>query len=370
MRYTKSNPLLSLANQYIIDSPSPMNINYFYNIGSQLGLNQVILILTGQFQVKHYCPDTDLALISCEHIVRDVNNGWLIRYTHANGVAMFFIMVYIHIGKALYYGSYKAPRRQLWLVGVVIFITMMATGFLGYTQPFGQMSLWGATVITNLFSAIPFIGNDLVLFIYGGPSVGNPTINRFFSLHFLQPFILCAQVVCHLIGLHLYASNNPTGISSNTDKIRFHPYFTVKDLVGFFIFALILWFIVFFYPHTLGDAENNIPANPLVTPAHIVPEFYFLPFYAILRSIPDKLAGVIKMFAAILILIPISFIHTQNQRSLRYQPFLAFAFWVFIANFLFLLWLGACPVQEPFITLGQISTVIYFSYFFILMIFG
>ena len=369
-RVTKTNPYLSQVNDYLIDSPAPVNINYFYNIGSLLGLNLVVLIITGIILAKHYNPSVDLAFISSEHIVRDVTQGWLIRYTHANGVSMFFFLVYAHIAKGLYYGSYKAPRAALWCVGVIIFIVKKATAFIGYVQIWGQKSFWGATVITNLFSAIPWIGQDQVEFIWGGPSVDNPTLNRFFSLHFLLPFILAALVLGHLIALHQHASNNPSGISSTTDRIRFHPYFTSKDLVGFFWYALILFFFVFFAPLVLGDSDNSIPANSLVTPAHIVPEWYFLPFYAILRSIPNKLLGVIAMFSALLILIPLSFIQTLNLRSNRYRPILNLLFWIFVFNFLFLLWLGAKPIAQPYTILSQLATMFYFLYFIILMILG
>ena len=370
LRKTKTNPYLNLVNEYLIDSPAPVNINYLYNFGSLLGINLVLLIATGIALSMHYNPSVDLAFISSEHIYRDVNMGWALRATHANGVSMFFILCFSHMSRGLYYGSYKAPRTTLWIIGVIIFIAMMATAFIGYVLIWGQKSLWGATVITNLFSAIPWIGPDQVEFIWGGASVDNPTLNRFFSLHFLLPFILAALVVAHLIALHVNASNNPNGISSTSDRIRFHPYFTSKDLVGLFWFALILFSLVFFAPNLLGDSDNAIPGNPLVTPAQIVPEWYFLSFYAILRSIPDKLQGVVAMGGALLILIPISFIGTLNIRSNRYRPILNFAFWIFAANFLFLMWLGACHVEAPFIVLGQISTFIYFAYFILLMLLG
>jgi len=370
MKILKTNPYLSLVNEFLIDSPVPVNINYLYNLGSLLGLNLVVLIITGISLAMHYNPSVELAFSSSEHIVRDVNNGYLLRYIHANAVSMFFIMVYAHIGKGLYYGSYRAPRRALWIVGVLIFIVMMATAFIGYVLIWGQMSLWGATVITNLFSAIPWIGQDLVEFIWGGSSVDNPTLNRFYSLHFLLPFILAALVIMHLMALHKDGSNNCEGISSTTDRIRFHPYLTIKDLVGICYYFLILSILVFFMPHLLGDPENSVPANSLVTPAAIVPEWYFLAFYAILRSIPDKLLGVVAMFSALLILIPLSLIHTLNIRSNRYRPILNLFFWIFVCNFFFLIWLGAKPIAQPFTMLGQIATIIYFSYFIILMIIG
>lgn len=302
--------------------------------------------------------------------MRDVNNGWLLRYMHANGASLFFIWVYLHIGRGLYYGSYRAPRTLLWSVGVIIYIAMMATAFLGYVLPWGQMSLWGATVITNFFSAIPWLGNDLVTVIWGGFSVDNATLNRFYSLHYLLPFIIAALAVVHLLALHQNASNNPTGISSTSDRIRFHPYYTSKDLVGFFWMAIALSLLVFFFPNLLGHPDNYIPANSLVTPLSIVPEWYFLPFYAILRAIPDKLFGVIAMFSAIIILFPLSFFSSLNLRSYRYRPLLNILFWFFIANFLFLLWLGAKPIHEPYTSLGLISTVLYFSYFILLILIG
>lgn len=370
MKITVTNPYLSLVNEYLIDSPLPANINYLWNFGSLLGLNMVIVIISGITLAMHYNSDISLAFASVEHITRDVNYGWLIRYIHMNTVSFFFLCVYIHIGKGLYYSSYKSPRSTLFLVGVVIFIAMMATAFIGYVLPWSSMAFWGATVITNLFSAIPWVGTELVVLIWGGDSVDNPTLNRFFALHYLLPFILAALVIMHLIALHINGSSNPEGLPSSTDRIRFHPYFTTKDLVGFFWFILFLSYFVFFDPHILGHPDASAPANPLVTPASIVPEWYFLPFYAILRSIPDKLFGVIAMFAAILILIPLSLFGTLNIRSLRYRPIAHFCFWIFVFNFLFLLWLGAKPIAEPYTLMGQISTFIYFLYFIVLIMIG
>ena len=294
MKLLKTHPFLSLVNSYVIDSPSPSNISYLWNYGSLLGVVLVIQIATGVTLAMHYVPHVDLAFISVEHIMRDVNYGWMIRYFHANGAAFFFIFIYIHMAKGLYYGSYKAPRVMLWSIGVIIFLLLIITGFLGYVLPYGQMSFWGATVITNLMSAIPWIGNDFVEFLWGGFSVGNPTLNRFFSLHYLLPFILAALVIMHLIALHEHGSNNPLGITSNVDRIRFHPYYTFKDLVGLFVFFFLFAYFVFFNPNFFGESDNYIPANPLVTPISIVPEFYLLPFYAILRSIPHKLLGVYR----------------------------------------------------------------------------
>ena len=370
MRVTITNPYQSLVNSYLIDSPAPASVNYFWNFGSLQGLNQVIIIISGITLAMHYTNDATLAFASVEHITRDVNYGWVLRFIHMNTVSFFFICVYIHIGRGQYYGSYKSPRTTLWIVGVFIFIVMMATAFIGYVLPFGQMSFWGATVITNQFSAIPWFGNELVLQLWGGFSVDAPTLNRFFSQHFLLPFILAAQALMHQIALHMHGSNNPEGLPSNTDRIRFHPYFTSKDQVGFFWQIALLAYFVYFDPNYLSHPDNYTPANPLVTPASIVPEWYFLPFYAILRSIPNKLFGVLAMFGSLLILIPLSLFNTLNLRSNRYRPQVHFLFWVFALNFLFLIWLGAKPIAEPYTLQGQFSTLIYFGYFVILMLQG
>jgi ubiquinol-cytochrome c reductase cytochrome b subunit len=299
--------------------------------------------------------------------MRDVNYGWMIRYFHANGAAFFFIFIYIHMAKGLYYGSYKTPRVMLWSIGVIIFLLLIITGFLGYVLPYGQMSFWGATVITNLMSAIPWIGNDFVEFLWGGFSVGNPTLNRFFSLHYLLPFILAALVIAHLIALHEHGSNNPLGITSNVDRIRFHPYYSFKDLVGLFVFFFLFAYFVFFNPNFFGESDNYIPANPLVTPISIVPEFYLLPFYAILRSIPHKLLGVIGMVAAILILLATPFLDTSRIRSMQFRPIMKFFFWLFVANFLILGWIGANHPESPLVEIGQVSTIFYFSYFLVIL---
>lgn len=370
MKILKTNPYLRLLNDYLIDSPAPININYFWNFGSLLGVSYLIVIISGITLAMHYTASTELAFSSVEHIMRDVNNGWLIRLIHANTVSFFFICVYIHIGRGLYYGSYRSPRASLWIIGVLIFFIMMATAFIGYVLPWGQMSFWGATVITNLVSAIPWFGESIVKLLWGGFSVDNPTLNRFFSLHYLLPFVLAALIVAHLIALHQNASNNPLGISSLGNRLRFHPYLTIKDLITIFIYLILLAIIVCYYPYLLGHNDNSIPANPLVTPTHIVPEWYFLPFYAILRAIPNKLLGVIAMAGAIFILIPLSIFQTVNLRSTRYRPLFNFLFWIFVFNLLFLLWLGAKPIEEPYIFLGQIGCFIYFLYFIILFIIG
>lgn len=370
MKITKKNPILALVNDYLIDSPAPTNLSYFWNFGSLLGLNLVIMIVSGITLAMHYSNHASLAFHSVEHIMRDVNMGWLIRYIHSNGASFFFIFVYLHIARGLFYGSYRSPRGMLWNIGVLIYLIMMATAFLGYVLPYGQMSLWGATVITNFFSAIPWIGDDVVKFIWGGFSVDNPTLNRFFSLHYLLPFILAALVLMHLLALHQNASNNPEGISSTSDRIRFHPYYTSKDLVGFMWMAIFFSIFVFFYPNFLGHPDNYIPGNPLVTPPSIVPEWYFLPFYAILRAIPSKLGGVIAMISAILVLFTLPLFTSYNVRSNRYRPIFILLYWFFVFNFFFLMWLGQKHIHEPYISLGLISTFFYFFYFFLIVAFN
>jgi len=368
MRIFKSHPLLSLVNAYLVDSPQPSNISYLWNFGSLLGFCLVIQIITGVTLAMHYNPSVLEAFNSVEHIMRDVNNGWLIRYLHSNTASAFFFLVYLHIGRGLYYGSYRAPRTLVWTIGTVIFILMMATAFLGYVLPYGQMSLWGATVITNLMSAIPWVGQDIVEFIWGGFSVNNATLNRFFALHFVLPFVLAALALMHLIALHDSAgSGNPLGVSGNYDRLPFAPYFIFKDLITIFLFIIVLSVFVFFMPNVLGDSENYVMANPMQTPPAIVPEWYLLPFYAILRSIPNKLLGVIAMFAAILILLIMPFTDLGRSRGLQFRPLSKFAFFVFIANFLILMQLGAKHVESPFIEFGQISTVLYFSHFLIIV---
>lgn len=368
MRILKSHPLVSLVNGYLVDSPQPSNLSYMWNFGSLLGFCLVIQIITGVTLAMHYNPSVLEAFNSVEHIMRDVNNGWLIRYLHSNTASAFFFLVYLHIGRGLYYGSYKAPRTLVWTIGTVIFILMIVTAFLGYVLPYGQMSLWGATVITNLMSAIPWIGQDIVEFIWGGFSVNNATLNRFFALHFVLPFVLAALVLMHLIALHDSAgSGNPLGVSGNYDRIPFAPYFIFKDLITIFLFIIVLSVFVFFMPNVLGDSENYVMANPMQTPPAIVPEWYLLPFYAILRSIPNKLLGVVAMLAAILILLIMPFTDLGKTRGLQFRPLSKFAFFVFIANFLILMQLGAKHVESPFIEFGQISTVLYFSHFLIIV---
>nr|ALO20803.1 cytochrome b [Rhizophysa eysenhardtii] len=362
MRIRKENPIFSPINSALVDLPSPSSISYLWNFGSLLGLCLVIQILTGIFLAMHYCADVSLAFSSITHISRDVNYGFLLKYLHANGASAFFVCVYIHIGRGLYYGSYlKIP---LWNVGVVILLIMMLTAFIGYVLPFwGQMSFWGATVITNFVSAIPYIGNDIVQWIWGGFSVSNATLNRFFSLHYLFPFVLAGLIFVHIVFLHSAGSNSPLGLNTNSDKIPFHTYFTTKDFYGFMLLFIFISYLVFFIPNYLGDPENFIKANPLVTPVHIMPEWYFLFAYAILRAIPDKLGGVLGLVFSIMILFITPFVHTSWLKSLNFRPMAKFMYWLFISNFILLTWIGSKPVEEPFILLGQLSSVFYFSYF-------
>jgi len=368
MRILKSHPLLRLVNSYLIDAPTPANISYLWNFGSLLAICLIIQIVTGVTLAMHYTPSVAEAFNSVEHIMRDVNNGWLIRYLHANTASAFFFLVYLHIGRGLYYGSYKSPRTLTWIIGTVILIIMMATAFLGYVLPYGQMSLWGATVITNLMSAIPWIGQDIVEFIWGGFSVNNATLNRFFALHFLLPFVLAALVLMHLIAYHdVVGSGNPLGISANYDRLPFAPYFLFKDLVTIFLFFIVLSIFVFFMPNALGDSENYVVANPMQTPPAIVPEWYLLPFYAILRSIPNKLLGVIAMFAAILALMAMPLTDLSKLRGVQFRPLSKIAFFIFVANLLVLMQIGAKHVETPFIEVGQISTILYFAHFFIIV---
>ena len=367
MRILKSQAFLRLFNSYLVDNPEPANISYLWNFGSLLGTCLVLQILTGVFLAMHYTPHVDFAFNSVEHIMRDVNAGYILRYTHANVASFFFIFVYAHIARGLYYSSYRAPRAQVWIIGVIILVVMMATAFLGYVLPYGQMSLWGATVITNLLSAIPFFGHDLVELIWGGFSVSNATLNRFFSLHFLLPFLLAGLVIAHLIALHVHGSNNPNGISANVDRFPFHPYFVFKDLVTVLAFLLALSIMVFYYPNVLGHSDNYIPANPMSTPSSIVPEWYLLPFYAILRSIPNKLLGVIAMFGSLFILLILPITDVSRIRGSQFRPLMRLAFWFFVVDFLILLWIGACHPESPYLEVGQIATAFYFLWFVVIV---
>ena len=363
-----NRPIVDVVNRHLIEYPTPANLSYFWGYGSMAGIFLGLQIVTGILLAMHYTPHVDLAFNSVEHIMRDVNGGWLLRYLHANGASLFFFVVYIHVGRGLYYGSYAAPRHILWIIGVVIIILMMATAFMGYVLPWGQMSYWGATVITNLFSAIPLIGESIVTWLWGGFSVANPTLNRFYSLHFLLPFIIVALVILHLWSLHTHGSNNPKGVKlKEKDMIPFHPYYTVKDFVGFGIYLLIFAYFIFYKPNLLGHPDNYIPANPLVTPAHIVPEWYFLPFYAILRAVPSKLGGVVLMFGSILILFFLPWIDKSPVRSANYRPLYKWAFWIFVINCLVLGYAGGKPAEEPYLTVSRIAASYYFFHFLVLV---
>lgn len=366
IRWNK-NYVLSFFDSHLIHYPAPINLTYAWSFGSTAGICLVIQILTGIFLAMHYTPHIDLAFSSVEHIMRDVNNGWFIRYAHANGASMFFIVVYSHIFRGLYYGSYMHPRQLLWCSGVLIFILMMGTAFMGYVLPWGQMSFWGATVITNLATAIPIVGQPIVDWLWGGFTVNNATLNRFFSLHFLFPFLIAGLSLLHLALLHKDGSNNPLGVDTSVDKVPFYPYFIVKDLFAFFIFTFVFSVFIFYFPNAMGHPDNYIPANPLVTPAHIVPEWYFLPFYAILRSIPDKLGGVAAMGGALLVLFLIPFTNTSEIRSTTFRPLFKIFYWLLVADFLILGWIGQKPVKTTFVIAGQLATLYYFLFFIVLI---
>jgi ubiquinol-cytochrome c reductase cytochrome b subunit len=362
-------PIFSWIKHHLGEYRTPRNLSYLWNMGSLAGIALMIQIITGIFLAMHYTPHVKFAFDSVENIMRNVNYGWLIRYIHAVGASMFFFVVYVHMFRGLYYGSYKSPREVLWFIGIFLFLAMMATAFMGYVLPWGQMSFWGATVITNLFSAIPIVGESIVTWLWGGFSVDNPTLNRFFALHYLLPFVIVALVMLHLIALHVHGSNNPSGVDVKTkkDTIPFHPYYTVKDMVGLGAFLLLFAYFVFYLPNALGHPDNYIPANPMVTPAHIVPEWYFLPFYAILRAIPNKLGGVIAMFGAIMILFALPWLDKVPARSARYRPMFRKVFWVFAADCLLLGYVGGKPPEGIYILLGQCASAFYFIFFLVIL---
>ena len=362
-------PIMELVQGQALDFPTPKNLNYWWTFGGILAVMLVVQILTGVILVMHYTPHVDMAFQSVEHIMRDVNSGWLIRYMHANGASMFFIAVYIHMFRGMYYGSYKAPREVLWMIGVLIYLVMMATAFMGYVLPWGQMSFWGAKVITNLFSAIPFVGDSITTLLWGGYSVDNPTLNRFFSLHYLLPFVLAALVGLHIWALHVPGNNNPTGVSvkSSQDTLPFHPYYTMKDAFAIVVFFMFFAFWIFFAPNYLGHAINYQEANPLVTPAHIVPEWYYLPFYAILRAVPDKLGGVIAMFGSILVLFALPWLDTSKVRSGNYRPLFKGFFWIFAIVCVALGYLGSKPAEGLYVVFSRILTVYYFAHFLVIL---
>jgi ubiquinol-cytochrome c reductase cytochrome b subunit len=362
-------PFVAFLEHELYEYPTPRNLNYWWNFGSLAGIVLVIMMVTGIVLAMHYTPHADLAFDSVERIMRDVNYGWLLRYIHMNGGSMFFLIVYIHLFRGLYYGSYKYPRELLWILGVVILVLMIATAFMGYVLPWGQMSYWAATVITNLFSAIPVVGDKIVTLLWGGFTVGNPTLNRFYSLHYLLPFVIIAVVGLHLLALHQHGSNNPLGIDHRgpQDTIPFHPYYTIKDMFGLSVFLIFFSIFIFYIPNMLSSADNYIPANPMVTPNHIVPEWYLLPYYAILRSVPNKLFGVILSFGSILLLFLVPWLDTSRVRSARFRPIYRIVYWLLPIDVIALGWVGANPPTGAVVTVGQIATFYYFFHFLVLL---
>jgi quinol-cytochrome oxidoreductase complex cytochrome b subunit len=361
-------PFVAMMQHELYEYPTPRNLSYWWNFGSLSGIMLVVMIVTGIFLAMQYTPHAALAFDSVERIMRDVDYGWMLRYAHMNGASMFFVLLYIHMFRGLYYGSYKQPRELLWILGVIILILAIMTAFMGYVLPWGQMSYWAATVITNLFSAIPLIGQSIVTFLWGGFTVGNPTLNRFYALHYLLPFVILAVVLLHLIALHRFGSNNPLGIDKRgpQDTLPFHPYFTIKDLFGLTVFLLVYSFFIFYAPNFLGSSDNYIPANPMQTPNHIVPEWYLLPYYAILRSVPNKLLGVILAFGSIFLLFIVPWLDTSPVRSARFRPVYKWVFWLLVIDVIALGWVGANPPEGLVVTVGQIATFYYFVHFLIL----
>ena len=361
-------PFVAMLQHELYEYPTPRNLSYWWNFGSLAGIMLVVMIVTGIVLAMQYTPHADLAFDSVERIMRDVDYGWMLRYAHMNGASMFFAIVYIHLFRGLYYGSYKQPRELLWILGVIILILMIMTAFMGYVLPWGQMSYWAATVITNLFSAIPVVGQGIVTFLWGGFTVGNPTLNRFYALHYLLPFVILGVVLLHLIALHRFGSNNPLGIDMKgpQDTLPFHPYFTIKDLFGLTVFLLVYAFFVFYAPNFLGSADNYIPANPMQTPNHIVPEWYLLPYYAILRSVPNKLLGVILAFGSIFLMFLVPWLDTSPVRSARFRPIYKWVFWLLVIDVAALAWVGANPPEGLVVTVGQLATFYYFVHFLIL----
>lgn len=361
------NYLYALLASHVVYYPSPITLTYAWSFGSLAGICLVIQIISGIFLAMHYTPDINMAFSSVEYIMRDIKNGWLIRYIHANGASMFFIVVYAHICRGLYYGSYMKPRELLWCSGVIIFFLMMGTAFTGYVLPWGQMSFWGATVITNMVTAIPLGGKTIVQWLWGGYTINNPTLHRFFSLHFFLPFLIAGLSLIHLALLHKEGSSSPIGSDTGVDDLPFYPYFVSKDVFAFFSFLVFFATFVFYFPNTLNHPDNYIPADPMHTPAHVVPEWYFLSFYAILRSIPHKAGGILAMLGAILVLFLIPFIYNSDVRNTTYRPLFKICFWLFVSDFIILTWLGQKPVRDTFIYAGQIATAYYFLFFFFLI---
>jgi ubiquinol-cytochrome c reductase cytochrome b/c1 subunit len=362
-------PVFTMMEREYMVFPTPKNFNYYWNFGALATITLIIMIATGVFLAMNYTANTGLAFESVQRIMRDVNYGWLLRYVHATGASMFFIATYVHLFRTLYYGSYKAPRELLYILGVVLLLLMMATAFMGYVLPWGQMSYWGATVITNLFSAIPWVGNGIVTWLWGGFSVDNPTLNRFFSLHYLLPFVIVGVLFLHIAALHITGSNNPLGIDvkSPQDTVPFHPYYTVKDSVGVCLFLIVFAYFVFFAPNFFNEADNFIPADPLVTPSHIVPEWYFLPFYAILRSVPNKLGGVIMMFSAVFVLFFVPWLDTSPVRSARFRPIFRQLMILLVIDVFVLGWVGMNRPEGYFIVVGRVATAYYFLHFLVLL---